>query len=66
MPARAFWAYKKQDKFANFHNYDLWVYESYRTTIISFRAHYGLESLNFKELDKFLFRSGGRILQRES
>jgi hypothetical protein len=60
------WAYKKQDKFANFHNYDLWVYEGYRKTIISFRAHYGLDSLTFKELDKFLFRSGGRILQRES
>jgi hypothetical protein len=57
------WAYKKQDKFANFHNYDLWVYENFRTTIISFRAHYGLDSLTFKELDKFLFRSGGRILR---
>jgi hypothetical protein len=65
MPARVFWAYKKQDRFANFHNYDLWVYENFRTTIISFRAHYGLDSLTFKEFDKFLFCSGGWILREE-
>jgi hypothetical protein len=56
------WAYKKQDKFAPFHNYDLWVYETFRATIIAFRSHYHLDALTFKELDKFLYRSGGRIL----
>jgi hypothetical protein len=59
------WAYKKQHQFAPFHNYDLWVYESYRAIIIAFRAHYDLDSLTFKELDKFLYRSGGRILRRK-
>ena len=57
------WAYKKQDPFANFHNYDLWVYESFRTTIIAFRNRYDLNSLTFKEIDKFLWRLGGQILR---
>jgi hypothetical protein len=57
------WAYKKQDRFANFHQQDLWVYESYRAAIVAFSEHYGLNSMDFKQLDKFLWRSGDRILR---
>jgi hypothetical protein len=59
------WAYKKQDQFAPFHEYDLWVYESFRAIIVAFRSHSGLDSVTFKELDKFLYRSGDRILRKE-
>ena len=59
------WAYKKQEQFASFRNYDLWVYESFRATIVAFRDHYGLDCFTFRQLDKFLYRSGGRILRGE-
>jgi hypothetical protein len=57
------WAYKKQDQFAEFHLQDLWYYEKFRVAVVAFSNHYGLNYFNFRQLDKFLFRSGGRILQ---
>jgi hypothetical protein len=65
------WAYKKRDQFANFHNYDLWVYEKFLSIINAFRNRYELNcftldgqnrTLTLRDLDKFLFRWGGRIL----
>jgi hypothetical protein len=31
--------------------------------VVAFRDHYGLISLSFKQLDKFMYLSGGRILE---
>jgi len=59
------WAYKQQDEFATFHNYDLWDYESFRSIMSAFQARYGLELLSSKEVDKFLWRLGDRILRQE-
>jgi len=57
------WSYGKQDRFAEFRNEDLWYYRKLLEIIIAFRNCYGLSSLNFKQLDKFMYRSGGRILK---
>ena len=57
------WSYKKQDHFATFHRQDLWYYGKLVEMVIAFRSHYGLDSLTFKQLDKFLWRSGERILR---
>jgi hypothetical protein len=57
------WSYKKQDQFAKFYRQDLVCYEKLLGTVTAFRNGYGLNSLTFKRLDKFLWRSGGRILR---
>lgn len=59
------WAYKKRDQFASFHNYDLWIYEKFLEKAVAFRDHYGLACFTLRQLDKFLYRTGGRILQGE-
>jgi hypothetical protein len=60
------WSYKKQDRFANFHRRDLEYYERFVATVTAFRNHYGLSSFTFRQLDKFLFRSGDEILTKAS
>jgi hypothetical protein len=40
---------------------DLWVYESFRNAVIEFRDRFGLQSLGFKEIDKFLWLCGQDI-----
>jgi hypothetical protein len=60
------WSYKKQDRFANFNRQDLGYYEKFVATVTAFRNHYGLSSFNFRQLDKFLVRSGGEILKKAS
>ena len=57
------WSYKKQDTFATFHRQDLVCYEKLVATISAFSKHYGLSSLTFKQLDKFLWRLGDQILK---
>ena len=57
------WSYKKQDAFADFQNQDLWYYKKLVETVIAFRNFYELNPLTFKQVDKFMFRSGGRILK---
>jgi hypothetical protein len=60
------WAYRKQrDPFASFRNYDLWIYEKFLEQVIAFRAKYGLTRFTLRELDKFLYLTGGRILRGE-
>jgi hypothetical protein len=59
------WAYKKQDLFAPFHNYDLWNYEKFLELVIAFRTKYSLTCFTLRQLDKFLYRFGGRILREE-
>jgi hypothetical protein len=60
------WSYRKQDKFAKFRRKDLMRYESFFAIVTAFRTSYGLDSLSFKELDKFLWRAGERLLKEAS
>ena len=58
------YSYQKQDSFAEFQNEDdLYYYQKLLDTVVAFRNHYGLNSLSFKQLDKFMCLSGGRILK---
>ena len=57
------WAYQERDRFADFKKDDLFYYLKYVDKITTFRSHYGLDSLNFKELDKFMFLVGDRIVK---
>jgi hypothetical protein len=50
--------YRRQDKSFWFNYDDVYCYngyEKFHNIVATFRAHYGLESLSFKELDKFLY-----------
>jgi hypothetical protein len=60
------WSYKKQDGFANFHHQDLGYYEKFVAIVTAFRNHYRLSCFTFKQLDKFLYLSGGEILTKTS
>jgi hypothetical protein len=71
------WAYKKQipqspkkqnpnGPFAKFKRDDLEYYEKLVAMVTAFRNHYELTSFNFKELDKFLWRLGKRIVKGEN
>ncbi len=57
------WSYQKQDGFANFRRQDLGYYEKFVAIVTAFRNHYGLISFNFRQVDKFLVRSGDEILR---
>lgn len=57
------WSYGKQDGFAKFRNEDLWYYQKLVEAVIAFRNYYKLTSLTFRQLDKFTYLSGGRILK---
>ena len=57
------WAYQRQDKFAKFFRQDLRKYPVWVDTVKKFRTHYGLGHLSFRQLDKFLWREGARIIE---
>lgn len=57
------WQYKKRDKFAAFRRDDLYDYEKLATVVRAFQVHYGLQSFTVREIDKFLWRVGERLLQ---
>ena len=60
------WSYLKQEiqsPFAMFHRQDLWDYERLVEVVTGFRNYYGLNSLTFKQLDKFLWRLGFQLLR---
>ena len=57
------WSYQLQDKFGDFQNQELWVYQKYVTIVLGFRDRYRLNCYSIRQLDKFLYRSGGRILR---
>jgi hypothetical protein len=56
-------AYGKQDGFATFRQEDLFYYKKLVEIVRAFRNYYGLSCFNFKELDKFMYRSGEQILK---
>jgi hypothetical protein len=58
------WSYQRQDRFAKFHRQDLGYYERLIAVVAGFRTFYGLDSFSFRQLDKFLWRMGERILRR--
>jgi hypothetical protein len=57
------WAYRKQDHFAKFLRQDLWYYDRFVAAVTAFRDFYKLDGLTFRQIDKFLWISGYRILQ---
>jgi hypothetical protein len=57
------WAYRKQDRFAKFFRKDLRDYPVWVNTVREFRAYYKLSHVSFRQLDKFLWSEGARILQ---
>ena len=57
--------YQKQDQFVKkFALDDLWYYRVFSDVLTKFRMRYGLEELNFKELDKFLYQHGAELLSQ--
>ena len=56
-------SYGKQEQFAQFRNEDLWYYGKLFAMVVAFRNYYGLDSMTFKQLDKFMYRMGGQILK---
>jgi hypothetical protein len=55
-------SYQAKDRFAKtrFTQNDLWDYGKFRRIIEAFLTHYHLESLSFKEVDKFLYQLGNK------
>jgi hypothetical protein len=54
--------HKRKDGFAKFTLDSLWTYPIFRNVVDKFRAHYVLDSFNYKELDKFMYLFGRRLL----
>ncbi len=57
------WSYRNQDHFTRFLRQDLWYYDRFVATVTAFRDFYKLDCLTFRQVDKFLWRSGDRILR---
>ncbi|HEX4134033.1 MAG TPA: hypothetical protein VHY84_05370 [Bryobacteraceae bacterium] len=57
------WRYREQDNFTKYRrgSYD---YREFLRIMNAFRNHYGLTSIGFKDLDKFLLAHGARLLLR--
>ena len=53
--------HKKKDGFAEFTLDSLWDYPTFRSVVDKFRSHYVLD-VNYKDLDKFMYLFGGRLL----
>jgi hypothetical protein len=51
-------SYKSKDQFAKFKQANLWNYAEFREIVTAFRDYYGLGSLSFKDVDKFLYLLG--------
>jgi len=57
------WCYKKQDGFAMFARYG-YGYPEFKRRVDAFRDFYGLSSLSYKQLDKFLWSLGDTLLSK--
>jgi hypothetical protein len=55
------WGYRKQNGFAKFYRKELRKYEKLLEVVSAFRDFYGLNSLTFKQLDKFLWLEGIKL-----
>jgi hypothetical protein len=50
--------YKKQDNYYQFNEGDVYCYNGYKKyydIVAAFRMYYGLDTFNFKRIDKFLY-----------
>lgn len=50
--------FRDRDHFCKFSESDLKEYQSYTNVILALQKHYGLESFNIKEIDKYLWQLG--------
>jgi hypothetical protein len=57
------WSYKKQYQFASFQRKDLGYYDKLVGIVSQFRNYFELNNFSVREMDKFFWRSGGRILR---
>lgn len=58
----AVWRYQKQEPFTVFHRQDMEDYEAFARIVSAFRDRYSLSDFSFRELDKFLWNTGSRLL----
>ena len=58
----ALWAYKGQDRFAQFKRKELLDYPRLIAIVKEFRDIYGLRRHSLKNIDKFLWRVGASLL----
>lgn len=58
---RLLWAFRRQDRFAEYKRGEMWQYPRYVEIIEQFRAHYDLGEFGFKKLDKFLWQYGMEV-----
>ncbi len=65
---KCLWSYMKQETsakpepFKAFSLQSLWTYDRFVATVTAFRDRYALNCLTFRQIDKFLWFTGGRIL----
>ena len=59
------WLYKKRYQFAEFQRQDLGYYEKLVGIVDEFRNRFDLNDFTYRQIDKFLWRSGDRILRGE-
>ncbi len=58
------WELNKRTPFRSFHRQDLyWNYPKFKEIVEAFRTGFGLQEFNFKQIDKFLYVSGGKLLE---
>lgn len=56
------WHFMKSGHISHFDRQDLKIYKTLKEKVSEFRNCCGLDELNFKELDKFLYSEGGKLL----
>ncbi len=59
------WSYNKQDHFTTY-NRGSYSYVQFGAVVTAFRNFYGLNSVTFKDLDKFLWRQGEKLLAEKA
>lgn len=60
------WALQKHGQLSPFHRSDLWDYPKFRLIVTELRDRHGLGQFSFKQIDKFLYVEGGRLLNARS
>lgn len=58
-------SYNKKYDFADFTKADLKDYETFRNVVLKFRKHFGLEQFSLREIDKFLWLYGTRLVREK-
>ena len=56
------WHFMKQGYIGRFHRQELKIYKRLKEIVTEFRDCNGLGEFNFKQIDKFLFYEGGKLL----